>query len=97
VLLIKVSLYYIFLLDSFTMEKGNGAPPEMEVRSGSESEYNVYFCQSYPKSKDDILREIMAQKMNSTENNLGQEPLNGPVTTGGQCCVLFVCLFVSSN
>ncbi|KAK7482834.1 hypothetical protein BaRGS_00025867, partial [Batillaria attramentaria] len=39
----------------------------------SETEFNVYFCQSYPKSKDDILREIMAQKMSSQEKGLSGE------------------------
>lgn len=61
---------------SFSAENKDNVVPE---ERGSESEFNVYFCQSYPKSKDDILREIMAQKMNSTEQNLGQDRL--PQTT----------------
>ena len=57
---------------SYSLENKENATSE---ERGSESEFNVYFCQSYPKSKDDILREIMAQKMNSTEQSLGQEKL----------------------
>ena len=34
------------------------------MRWNSEHELYVYFCQSYPKSKEDILREIWSHKMN---------------------------------
>ena len=55
---------------SYSLENKENATSE---ERGSESEFNVYFCQSYPKSKDDIVQEILAQKMNSIEQNLGLE------------------------
>ncbi|XP_076454059.1 uncharacterized protein LOC143289096 [Babylonia areolata] len=37
----------------------------------SHGELNVFFCQAYPRSKDDILRQIMEQKINGGRIGLG--------------------------
>lgn len=58
---------------------------------GSESEYNTYFCQSYPKSKDDILREIMTQKiMNSVQPAEDTVGVNKGKTSRGVCDFVIV-------
>ncbi|XP_041349653.1 uncharacterized protein LOC121368937 isoform X3 [Gigantopelta aegis] len=56
------------------------------MRWNSDHELYVYFCQSYPKSKEDILREIWSHKMNQKPKVSKEKFRLWPVKNILHCC-----------